>query len=1000
MKDKKMKKGLCVFASCCAVALTASFGVAIASSADVVDGWSSLELSSEYGYNESFTVADRTYTKNGVTYDASCIVRYPDGSVTSAKEISLNAAGYYTLEYTAKAGDKVYASSEKFLVNYPKYYVGKEKSSVSYGTPDRSSTPGVMAKLAAGDSLTFTQLIDFSKITIDDTLVEAYATPSVPGALDFAELVFTFTDSQDSSVYFQVHYYGYEWTWNTYVAANGNNQSPAGLHQSQGIHFDDGYGLWCATSFNSVYSGSVIAPDTNKFFVAMDYASKEIKGPGFLGQKNIYCDLDDPEYFSEAWTGFPSGKARLSVSAGSYKGTYANICISSVYGIDDLSENLYLDTEKPVISVEDEYDGDMPYGIVGKPYAVPSASAYDEYAGACSVKTSVVYNYGMENASNVFLKDGKFTPDKEGTYGIVYDSYDLVGNLVREVRYVNVYTTAAAASFDIPTEKVTSADVGSFVEIPEIDVSSIVGGSGKKMVETFAKFNGERQKAEGGFRAEKVGTYKVVYVVTDYVGQTFERSYDVVISVGDSATNPVIEKDVDVYPVYISGNTYALPEYYAYVYDASSESLSRVLCDVRVTDASGERVLKSGEKTVLTVANNGDEIEFDVVYNGVTLSSHKATGILAWTVESGRKGLRNENYFVGEGFSKEKTDGGIVLTSTGENFSFVFANALSAKGGTFTLSSWKGYTSASRLVLTLSDVYSGKSLQISLYGDADNAYVETLGKTVALKGTSLQNASLDISYSETTLTVGKESVSLADFSGFENDKVFLSVSFEKVSKDAGFTFVSIGNTIFNAFISDRFLPNLYVEGETGGTFSVGSTYVLRAPVIYDVYSPNVVASLTVTDASGNVVKDVNGVSLNSVDPSVDYTLKLDSIGQYLVSYSAVEDAEFIKKNTAASLVYILNVSDEIAPSISWKGSFVTEAKVGDTLVFPDYEVLDNYTASEDIIVRFYVETPVHQLIMLSGNSITVNHVGVYELRVMVVDAAGNLTSETHYVNVK
>lgn len=1001
MKDKKMKKGLCIFASCCAVALTASFGIGLAS-ANSTDGWSEVELSAEYGYNSSFTVADRTYTKDGVDYDATCIVRYPDGSVTSAKEISLNAAGYYTLEYTAKAGDKVYAASEKFLVNYPKYYVNKEKSSVTYGTPDRASTPGVMAKLSAGDSVTFTQLIDFSEITIDDKLVEAYVTPSVAGALDFAELIFTFTDSQDPSVYFQVHNYGYEWAYNTYTAANGHNQAPAGRHQSQGIHFDDGYGLWCVSSFNSKDGSGVIAPDQNRFFVSMNYQTMQLQGTGFAGQKNIYCDLDDPEYFGEAWTGFPSGKARLSVSAASYKGTYANVCISSVYGIDDLSENLYLDTAAPIVTVADEYNGDMPYGLVNKSYTIPAATAYDEYAGVCSVKTSVICNYGMQNAANVFIKDGKFTPDKEGTYGIVYDAYDVVGNHTREVKYVNVYTSVEAASFEIPEEKTTAADVGSFVVIPDLDVTSIVGGSGKKTVETFAEIDGERIKAEGGFRAEKVGTYKVVYVVTDYISQQFERSYDVVISVGDSATTPVLEKDLPVYPAYISGNTYALPEYYAYIYDTASQKLSRVLCDVLVTDASGARTVKSGEKTRLAVENNGDEISFDVQYGGKTLASHKSKGVLAWTVENGRKGLRNENYFVGDGFRKTKTDDGIVLKSTtGNDFSFVFANALSAKGGSFKISSWCGSTAATRMIVTLSDVLSGKSLQMTLRSDDTSAYVDVLGKTVTLKGSPLTQNALELYYSVSSVKVGKETISLDGFNGFDSDRVFLSVSYENVSgSDVGFTFVSIGNTIFNTFISDRFVPNLYVEGETGGTFSPGSTYVLRAPVVYDVYAPNVVASLTVTDSNGEIVKDINGVALKAADPSVDYVLKLDHIGQYLVTYTAIEDAEFIKQNISASLVYTLNVSDEIAPSIVWKGSFVTEANVGDTIVFPDYEVSDNYTAADKIIVRLYVETPAHQLIMLSGNSVTVSHVGVYELRVMVVDAAGNLTSETHYVNVK
>ena len=159
-------------------------------------------------------------------------------------------------------------------------------------------------------------------------------------------------------------------------------------------------------------------------------------------------------------------------------------------------------------------------------------------------------------------------------------------------------------------------------------------------------------------------------------------------------------------------------------------------------------------------------------------------------------------------------------------------------------------------------------------------------------------------------------------------------------------------------------------------------------------------SLTVTDSNGKAVVDVNGLVLENVDPTKDYEIELNTIGQYLVSYTATEDKEFLKKGNSSALVYTLNVSDEEKPVITWDGSFVTEAKVGDMIIVPNYTVSDNYTAAEDIIVRVFVETPTSQLLMLPGNAIVVHHVGTYEIRVMVVDTAGNITSETYYVNVK
>ena len=84
----------------------------------------------------------------------------------------------------------------------------------------------------------------------------------------------------------------------------------------------------------------------------------------------------------------------------------------------------------------------------------------------------------------------------------------------------------------------------------------------------------------------------------------------------------------------------------------------------------------------------------------------------------------------------------------------------------------------------------------------------------------------------------------------------------------------------------------------------------------------------------------------------------------------------------------------------WNGKFVSELRVDDIFVVPSYTVSDNNSAEENIIVRVFVETPAHQLIMLPGNSIRMTHEGVYKIRVMVVDEVGNINNQTHYVTVR
>ena len=180
----------------------------------------------------------------------------------------------------------------------------------------------------------------------------------------------------------------------------------------------------------------------------------------------------------------------------------------------------------------------------------------------------------------------------------------------------------------------------------------------------------------------------------------------------------------------------------------------------------------------------------------------------------------------------------------------------------------------------------------------------------------------------------------------------------------------------------------------------GSEYTLYSPIAYDVYSPNLEYYLTVFAPDGSFAKDINGVVLNKVDPTVNYVIRLSDIGAYKVEYVIAEAKNFLTRQNKSSLKYTLIIADEDAPELIWKGSFPTELTVGDTFIVPEYEVSDNYSSKDNIIVRVFVETPASQLIMLPGNSIQMTHDGVYEIRVMVVDEAGNITNYIHHINVR
>lgn len=989
------KKSFCIFGFLAAFVVAAASGIGIMTSASMKAGWSSISIENEYKYKSDFEIENRIYTVGSETYTASSVLYYPDGTVSTDKNNVLNEVGKYTVKYSVRAGENVYADSKSFIVNYPHYDVGSSKSSVNYCVPDGASTVGVVAKLTQNDSLVFTKYIDFTKVTPDDNLIRGYVIPDVAGSNDFTELVFTFTDSEDSSVYFKVHYYAYDWAYNTYVAANGQNQVPVGIHQTQGKHENDGSGLWSYVSFKSAGSSGVVAPDATQLFISMNYAEKKVYTLGYPGNKTEIIDLDDTSVVKNAWTGFPSGKARLSVDAYNYTGATATICITELFGCGDLSNNVFIDDDKPVLHIDDEYAGNMPDALKGYSYPIPGATAYDAYAYDCDVKISVWYNYGMDNSVSVKVKDGKFVTDKVGTYGILYEAYDKIGNCSSEVRWVVAYEQISDVSFNVPDN--TSAKLGEWVVVPEIDENTIEGGSGKKSIKTYVEIGGKREGISGGFRATETGVSKVIYVVTDYVGKAWEKSYEVNITANDK---PVLEQNYDVYPVYISGGTYLLPEYYAYV--TKNGKLVKELCKVEVEDGNGKKTYTAGENVNIVVSNNGDPVKFTVISDGNILASHEAIGVAAWVQEEAGNRFHLENYLAGEGFSTEKTSNGMILTAVNDQkMSFVFGNALSSRHITAAFGGFKGITQNSRFKINIYDA-TDKTVGMSLVlGGKDAAFVETEGVRHELTGVTFdENGTFTITYTNNKITVNGTEIALKKFGGFDNEKVFLEAEFSGYGENAGLTFISVGNCNFNTAQSDRFAPIITSTHETGGVQVKGSEYTLYSPIAYDVYSPNLEYYLTVFAPDGSFAKDINGVVLNKVDPTVNYVIRLNDIGAYKVEYVIAEAKNFLTRQNKSSLKYTLIIADEDAPELIWKGSFPTELTVGDTFIVPEYEVSDNYSSKENIIVRVFVETPASQLIMLPGNSIQMTHEGVYEIRVMAVDEAGNITNYIHHINVR
>ena len=185
-----------------------------------------------------------------------------------------------------------------------------------------------MVRLEKGDTLTVAELIDVSSITKEDVLIGLSAIPDEIGKCDFERFELVFTDSLDSSVQLRISVNGYPnegiiYPF-SYVRAGGENQPRKGYEASKNlIHVENNWGAGVTHSFYGIYNSSVVESwgagynDVEKHqIIKLRYDAEEVAVYGT--EKNFVIDMDDPTYFDDLWNGFPSGKAKLTISASSY----------------------------------------------------------------------------------------------------------------------------------------------------------------------------------------------------------------------------------------------------------------------------------------------------------------------------------------------------------------------------------------------------------------------------------------------------------------------------------------------------------------------------------------------------------------------------------------------------------------------------------------------------------------------------------------------------------
>ena len=218
-----------------------------------------------------------------------------------------------------------------------------------------------------------------------------------------------------------------------------------------------------------------------------------------------------------------------------------------------------------------------------------------------------------------------------------------------------------------------------------------------------------------------------------------------------------------------------------------------------------------------------------------------------------------------------------------------------------------------------------------------------------------------------------------------------------ISAKAGakYKIIKFDNQTIRYWAADNNPPKMIVLGEKGGYKPYGSLYTMPIAKFGDVLDPNITSSVSVYDPEGNIVKDVNGLSLDAVNSEISYTFKLDKYGQYIVEYTAKDTS-----NKKFSDQYAVGVLKEYKPEIHITSSYVTDVSLGESIIVPNYEI--KYDGNiDDVKTYVTVKSPTGTISSLpkKTNSYLPKYEGIYLVTIYALDVDGNIDIFKYEVNV-
>ncbi len=710
-------------------------------------------------------------------------------------------------------------------------------------------------------------------------------------------------------------------------------------------------------------------------FVSLDYDTKQVFSVtgADRGKRVMVRDLDDGRYMVGTdipWEGFDSRELEVSIRfVNIVSGRTAQVAILGFNGMD-FTKSKVIDFVAPDVIESTTFDEPVLYGEVGKAMPITDCYAYDLLDGFIDdVNYKVYYNYGKANQEEKEISDGRFTPDKSGTYSIVATAKDRFGNIGKFVREVDIRKTINDLHLELSEELPSVCKVGERVFLPD---AFVYGGSVNKKYEISVSYEGNAVDidAEGYFTPLKQGLYTVRYIVADYYRTPTYFDYTVVARIDDA---PVVYFP-EITDVVETGVRLKIPEFSAVDYSSFGVGVAAKL-SFAVKEPSSD-VYKEVSENYVPQTEGAYKLKITA---SCVADEEKAISKEYDFFAKNCKFLRD--FFITDNVDIVERNRDMAFSVTGKEGSFYFINPVINTGVSLDFGVENGSAYPPAIIITLSDSVN-KDNAVSLRIEKVKSEASVLScadGSATIKGAVGDGkAGFTLSYSNGWIYDGTNAVLKLNgydngkkFDGFSGGKIYVGFAIENSTGETLIKFSEFcGNQDF-AYNADDITEPTVVYSDLSRICRIGE----EVSFTYDTFD------LFDTECEISARVDFDGKTL-SVGRNGRCSFVVTGFGKYTVAFRASD-----KFGNETSLSFNVYCYDNISPTINVVKGVSGSYKLGKTVTLPSAETNDNI--DKDLSYSIYARKPAGSFVIIENAKFTPDVKGDWKIYYYTADSCGN-----------